>query len=120
MSIRMRQYDHETDYEAISQFLTRIYQTDPPQNWLQPRWGYAHSHPSMDRENLCKFGVWEDDGEIVAVAYYEGKMGVNYVQLDLRYLNLKREMLEYAATHLVGDLRAGRGSYVFIDDRDAE
>jgi len=32
MSVRMRQCDYETDYDAISQFLTRIHQTDPPQN----------------------------------------------------------------------------------------
>jgi len=116
----MRSYDHEEDYEAISQFLVRIHRTDPPRNWLQPRWEYAHSHPSMDRENLGKFAIWEDDGEIIAAVHYEDRMGVNYVQLDPRYPRLKRDMLEYAATHLVGDLKAGRGCYVFIDDDDSD
>jgi len=119
MGVRMRSYDHETDYEAIGRFLTRIY-TDPPSNWLQPRWEYAHSHPGMDRENLGKFAIWEDDGQIIAVVHYEGKMGVNYVQLDPRYPNLKREILEYAATHMVGELKAGKGIYVFVDDRDSD
>ena len=120
MSIRMRQYDHKPDYDAISQFLTRIYQVDPPQNWLQPRWEYAHSHPSMDCENLGKFAIWEDDGEIVAFVHYESRMGVVHVQLDRRYPRLKREMLEYAVTHLEGDLKAGRGCYVFIDEADSD
>lgn len=120
MSVRMRSYDHEMDYEAIGRFLTRIYQTDPPGNWLQPRWEYAHSHPSMDKENLGRFAIWEDDGDIVAVVHYEHKMGVNYVQLDPRYPRLKREMLEYAVAHLTGELKAGRGCYVYIDDADSD
>jgi len=118
MSVRMRSYDHEKDYETISQFLIRIYQADPPTNWLQPRWEYAHSHPGMDRENLGKFAIWEDDGEIVAIVHYEGKMGANYVQVDPRYPNLKREMLEYATANLTGKLKAGNGCYVFINDSD--
>lgn len=120
MSIRMRQYNHETDYEAISRFLIRVCQTDPPQNWLQPRWEYAHSHPSMDRENLSKFAIWEDDGEIVAFVHYEAKMGVDYAQLDPRYIDLKQEMLAYAAENLTGMLKAGHGCYVFVDDDDSD
>jgi predicted N-acetyltransferase YhbS len=120
MRVRMRSYDQETDYEAVSRFLIRIYQADPPGNWLQPRWIYAHSHPTMDRENLGKIAVWEDDEKIVATVHYEHRMGVNYVQLDPQYPRLKREMLEYAAIHLVGDLKAGRGCYVYIDDEDSD
>jgi len=120
MSIRMRSYDHETDYDAISQFLVRIYQTDPPRNWLQPRWVYAHSHPMMQKENLDKIPIWEDDGEIVATVLYEDKVGANHAQLDPHFPSLKREMLEYAATNMAGDMKAGRGTYVFLSDSDRE
>jgi len=120
MSLAMRFYDHERDYDAISQFLTDIYQADPPHSWMQPRWEYAHSHPSMDRENLKKFAIWEDDDGIVGVVHYESRLGVIHIQLDPRYPRLKREMLDYAATHLVGELKAGRGCYVYIDERDTD
>ena len=116
----MRSYDHEKDYETVGRFLTRVYQTDPPRNWLQPRWVYAHAHPMIDKENRRRFAIWEDEGTIVAVVHYEDRMGVNYVQLDPRYSWLKREILDYAADHLVGDLKAGRGCYVYIDDADSE
>ncbi len=46
MGARMRSYDHEMDYDPVGKFLNRICQIDPPRNWLQPRWIYAHSHPS--------------------------------------------------------------------------
>jgi predicted N-acetyltransferase YhbS len=116
----MRPYDHETDYEAVSQFLIRLYQADPPHHWLQPRWEYAHSHPMLDRDNLGKIPIWEDDGRIVAAVLYEDKLGASHVQLDPRYPRLKREMLEYVPTNLVGDFKAGRGSYVYIDDSDSD
>jgi len=120
MSVRMRSYDHETDYEAVGEFLIRLYQSDPPQNWMQPRWEYAHAHPSMDRENLGTIAIWEDEGEIVAAILYEDKLGSNHVLLDPRYPRLKREMLDHAATHLIGEFRAGRGCYVYLDDDDSD
>lgn len=120
MRASMRFYDHETDYEAVGQFLIRIHQSDPPGNWLQPRWEYAHSHPMLDRDNLDKIPIWEDDGQIVAAVLYEDKVGASHVQLDPRTPRLKREMLEYAATNMVGELKAGRGCYVFIDDCDSD
>ena len=120
MSVRMRSYDHESDYDAISRFLVRIYQEDPPRSWLQPRWEYAHSHPMMDKEDLNKIPIWEDDGEIVAAVLYEDKVGANHAQLDPQYRGLKREMLEYAKTNLIGDMKAGRGSYVFLNDNDPD
>ncbi|MFC2095817.1 GNAT family N-acetyltransferase [Candidatus Bipolaricaulota bacterium] len=120
MAVRMRSYDIETDFDAISQFLTRSFQTDPPSNWLQPRWVYANSHPMMDKESLTKIPIWEDDGEIVATILYEDKVGANHAQLDPRYPCLKHEMLEYARENLVGEMKAGRGSYVFLNDYDRE
>jgi len=118
MSLNMRFYDIEKDYAAIGQFLVRAYRTDPPRNWLQPRWEYAHSHPMMDKKNLNKIPIWEDDGEIVAAILYEDKVGANHAQLDPQYRGLKREMLEYAKTNLIGDMKAGRGTYVFLNDHD--
>ena len=120
MSLSMRFYDIEKDYDAIGQFLVRVYRTEPPSNWLQPRWVYAHSHPMMDTENLGKIAIWEDDGEIVAALLYEDKVGATHAQLDPRYPSLKREMLEYTKENLVGDMKAGRGTYVFLNDHDPE
>lgn len=120
MTVRMRSYDIEKDYDAVGRFLIRIYQADPPRNWLQPRWVYAHSHPMMQKENLDKIPVWEDDGEIIAAILYEDKVGANHAQLDPRYPVLKREILEYAATNMAGDMKAGRGTYVFLNDSDVE
>ena len=120
MTLGMRFYDIEKDFDAIGQFLIRVYRDEPPSNWLQPRWEYAHSHPMMDKEDLNKIPIWEDNGEIVAAVLYEDKVGANHAQLDPQYPGLKREMLEFAKTNLIGDMKAGRGTYVFLNDQDPE
>jgi predicted N-acetyltransferase YhbS len=120
VNVRKRMYQHDQDYDAVGNFLTRTYRADPPRNWLQPRWVYAHAHPALEKEHLGKFAIWEEEDEIVAVAHYEHKLGINYVQLDPRYPQLKRQVLEYVAEHLVGDLKPGRGCCVYIDEDDAD
>lgn len=116
----MRNYDHETDYGSVNQFLVRLYDADPPNHWLQPRWEYAHSHPMLDRDNLDKMAIWEADDRIVAAVLFEDKVGLSHVQLDPQFPRLKREMLEYVVANLVGEFKAGRGSYVFINDADSD
>ena len=121
MAVRQRPYRFPDDYEAVGTFLVRTFgQEGGHCNWVQPRWEYMHSHPMSEElaPHFGEFAVWEASGEIVGLVHLEDKMGVVYVQLDARHPELKRPMLEYAEGHLVGDLRAGRGVYVYLDDAD--
>jgi len=123
MGISSRAYRQETDYDAVARFLTRTYvQQADHRGWSQPRWEYMHAHPDQHAKVPLfeRFGVWEDDGEIVGLVHFEDRLGVVYVELDPRYPQLKRPMLEHAIEHLPGELRAGKGVYVFLDDADPE
>lgn len=123
MGIKLRPYDHDRDYAAVDALLIRTHaQESGHRNWVQPRWEYMHSlYFNRDLEaHFSDFGVWEASGEIVAIVHAESQLGVAYAQLDARYPELKRPMLEYAATNLVGETKAGRGIYVYLDDRDPE
>lgn len=123
MEVRARPYDHERDYEAIGRFLVRTYDTEAVhRNWLQPRWEYMHYHPLIASRglDLRTCGVWEDGGEIVGVAHFEHRRGVNYLEIDPRHAVLKREMLNYATEHLWSEFKDGRAVYVYLDDRDGE
>ena len=118
-----RAYDHARDPEAVERFLTRTETADGDhRNWLQPRWEYMHAHPHSRQlhPEFERFGVWEDAGDVVGLVHIEDRLGVVYVQLDPRYPLLKRPMLEHAIQHLGGELRAGHGVYVFLDERDQE
>lgn len=123
MAATKRPYQHEADYAAIEQLLTRTHgQTAVHGNWIQPRWEYMHSHPMIDElaPHFGKFAVWEASGEIVGFVHCEDRLGVAYVQLDSRYSELKQPMLEHAVGNLQGELKAGKGVYVFLDDADPE
>jgi len=123
VTLTKRSYDHEADYEAVGEFLVRTHdQGSAHRNWVQPRWEYMHSHPMTGalKPHFGGFAVWESCGEIVGFVHAEDKLGVVHVQLDRRCPELKRPMLEHAIEQLGGELRAGRGVYVYLDDDDKE
>ena len=117
----VRQYDHARDYEAVNRFLVRTYSTEGPhRNWLQPRWEYMHFHPLIDEASLPRIGVWEEDGEMVALVHHEHRVGEAYFEVAPGRANLKPAMLDYALEHLVGRDDEGRYLVAYVDDRDSE
>ena len=123
MKASVRPYDHERDYEAVGRLLVRTYDPDAVhRNWLQSRWEYMHYHPQIVERglDLATCGIWTDGGEIVGVAHFEHRRGVNYLEIDPRYAALKTEMLGYAEAHLWGEFNDGKAVYVFLDDRDTD
>ena len=121
MTATVRPYDRERDFEAVGRFLVRTYDPNAVhRNWLQPRWEYMHYHPLIESRglDLSACGVWEDDGEVVGVAHFEHRRGVNYFQVDPRHAALRRDMLDYAAENLWGEFKDGSAIYVYLDDRD--
>lgn len=121
MTIRMRRYGHPRDSDRVSNFLVQHYQPgNRDGNWLQPAWEYMHYHPALDGSALDRIGIWEDGGEIVAVAHYESGLGEAFFQLHPGYAQLKAEMLDYAEGKLCGLSRTGRRYvHAYIHAHDA-
>ena len=72
MTVTLRHYESPTDYAKISKFLIDNFQPgNVDGNWLEPAWEYMHGHPALQPEHLDKIGIWEEDGEVVAVVNYE-------------------------------------------------
>ncbi|MDP6455520.1 MAG: GNAT family N-acetyltransferase [SAR202 cluster bacterium] len=82
---------------------------------------YMHTHPSLDESSLDKIGIWEDAGEIVAVAHYESELGEAFFQFHPGYTHLKPVLLEYAERNFYGETETGQ-RYVraYINDFDGE
>ncbi len=116
-----RGYEHDSDYSRVGEFLVRTYRTSGSHiNWLQPRWEYMHHHPLIRRVDLRPIGIWEADGEIVAVVHPEHRTGTVYLELDPAHADLEREMLRYAEANLAL-LSDGRKTLrVYINDSDAD
>lgn len=122
MSITIRSYDHPEDFKLVGDFLIDHYQPgNKDGNWLQPTWEYMHSHPNLDETSLDKIGLWEDRGKLVGVVHYENELGEVFFEIDPNHTSLKGAMLEYAETHLYGEMETGQ-RYVkaFINDFDLE
>jgi GNAT superfamily N-acetyltransferase len=121
MTTRIRSYAPSVDYWRVSGFLTRHYRSENADgNWLEPNWEYMHGHPSLDHESLGRIGIWEDAGEIVALATYESTLGEAFFQLHPAYRHLRAELLTYAEEHLRGRSQDGRPYLrAYVNDGDA-
>ena len=122
-STRFRQYEHPADYERVNAFLLAHYQPgNADGNWLQPTWEYAHFHPLMDSSSLGKIGIWEADGEIVAVTHCEWHLGEAFFEFHPHCRHLRTAMLDYAEANLTGRSRRDDRKCLaaFVNDNDTE
>jgi GNAT superfamily N-acetyltransferase len=103
------------DFHRVREFLVRIHQGKvTTAGFLWGRWEWMFSLPYLDTRALSRIGVWEDDGEIVAVVTYEAETGVAWLLTDRGHAFLHQDMLRYALDNLTrnGAIR------VLIEDAD--
>lgn len=96
------------DYIKIRNFLIRINSEKLyTPNFLWGAWEWEVTHVGLDRNNLGKFGLWEDKGKIVAIAIYEMLLGDGLLIVDEGYRCLIPDMITYAkkSLHANGKLR---------------
>jgi GNAT superfamily N-acetyltransferase len=77
-----------------------------------------HFHPLVDESSLHRIGVWEDEGEMVALVHHEHRMGEVYFEVAPAYADLKPTMLDHALEQLAGADDDGRYLAAYVDDRD--
>lgn len=120
--ITVRKYQWPEDFDLVGDFL-KANLGDPHQssNWTQARWEYMHYHPAVDSDTLGLNGIWEDDGDIVAVVHVELDKGDVYLQVKEGYEHLKGAMLDYAEEHLSIEKKNGKYRLrVFVNDFDED
>ncbi|MBN1137265.1 MAG: GNAT family N-acetyltransferase [Anaerolineae bacterium] len=123
MGIRFRHYNHPEDYRLVDEFLIRHYLPgNADGNWVEPAWEYMHYHPLLDSSSLDKIGIWEEAGEIVAVAHYEWHLEEAFFQFHPAYRYLRQEMLDYAEQSLYGISRKDGRKLLcaHVNDNDGE
>lgn len=123
MNLTFRHYHHPDDYWRVDRFLIEHYQpANQDGNWIEPAWEYMHHHSLLDSESLEKIGLWEHEGQIVAVAHYEWHLGEAFFQFHPAYRHLRQELLDYAEANLFGrSTRDGR-KYLcaYVNDNDPD
>jgi GNAT superfamily N-acetyltransferase len=123
MNIQCRQYRNPQDYQRIDNFLIEHYQPgNQDGNWIGPAWEYMHFHSYLDKGSLGKIGIWEEEGRIVGVAHYEGRLGEAFFQFHPAYRYLRQEMLDHAEQNLFGYTRNNERKHLqaYVNDNDSE
>jgi ribosomal protein S18 acetylase RimI-like enzyme len=110
--------DFSNDYQKVRDFLIRINSKKLcTPYFLWGAWEWEVTHREFDISNQEKFGLWEDNGEIVAIAIYEMPLGDALLFADEEYGNLKSDLITYAkkSLHDNGKLRIllPNGDYEF-------
>jgi GNAT superfamily N-acetyltransferase len=101
MSVIRRRYRLLADFEEVSEFLRR-HTVRYGRNGItvQPYWEYGQTHPAFQYQYAHRIGLWEDDGELVGVVFYESGLGECVVNAAPGYEKLWPEMVQYAEDEL--------------------
>lgn len=100
MSIQFRNYIKQAgiteDYHKVRKFFIRLGYAE----FTYTRWDWMTTHGYLDKSDVGKIGVWEDNEEIVGVATFDCQLGKGFCLALPEYAFLKKEMLQYAKVNL--------------------
>lgn len=114
-----RSYSPKRDFHRVGEFLDTHYLAwNADGNWPQPAWEYMHFHPAIDEAHLDRCAVWEEEGEIVAVAHYEWILGEAFFQVARGREDLKPHMLDYVESAMRGTDADGTFVMAYCIDSD--
>jgi GNAT superfamily N-acetyltransferase len=119
MTVTCRSYSSEPffsqDNLLVRDFLLRINQTELYEpNFTWTRWEWMTTHSSLDRSMLSRIGLWEDEGQLVALATYESRLGEAFLVTDPSYRYLIPTMIDYAKEYLSNE----QGLTLVVADND--
>lgn len=101
----------EEPYARVRAFLLSLGAT----NYSYGRWDWMATHPMLDTSALGKIGLWEEGGDLVALATYDTTLGQGFPLVRPGYDNLREEVFDYAQAHFAREDRYT----VMLPDGDA-
>ncbi len=101
--IKRRMYRILSDFKKVYEFFTETYEIDL-RNGVSPCFfEYGQSFQSFDYSQSHRIALWEEEGTLVSVVFYEIELGTAYFNLRPGYEFLADELIEYAAGNLTTD-----------------
>ena len=100
--IKQRRYNQERDENLVFKFLQESYDFKTLNSYLLPHYfEYALYHSMADNENRDRIGLWEDSGDLVAIAFYEFELGQVHLHTQTNYEELFGDLLKWSEKELV-------------------
>jgi GNAT superfamily N-acetyltransferase len=119
MTITQRRYKLFADFERVHQFLTDTYDPETLNSYLLPQyWEYAHHHSYFDFHKTARMGLWEEEGEIVAISAYEMHIGEVHLHTKRGYEKLLPQLLTWAEAELAAVENGTKKLKVWITDKE--
>ena len=120
-NVRKRRYQMFADFTRVHEFLTDTYNPTTLNSFLLPQYfEYAHHHSFFNHKLSHRFGVWEQNEEIVGIACFEMDLGESHLHVEEGYEYLLPELLDWAEKELC---RPEEGKYVsgiWITDKEPD
>ncbi|MCL2821487.1 MAG: GNAT family N-acetyltransferase [Oscillospiraceae bacterium] len=100
MSVKFRKYNPSQlfgeDYHAVRDFIIKL----DSHNYHFGRWDWMITHGYLDKDVLLNICLWEENGEIVAVATCDLGFGRAYLLMSEKHRYLGQEMILKASDSL--------------------
>jgi ribosomal protein S18 acetylase RimI-like enzyme len=121
MNINFKHYQLLCDFPRVYEFLENNYRKDHLcGNMLPAAWEYAHTHPHFNYSLAHRNGIWEENGEIVAVVNFEMDLGEVFLNVKPGYEHLRPAMVDYAEKELSAINNGKHELGVFVPDFETD
>lgn len=98
--IERKPYRMLCDFQRAYDFLSEVYERDCRNGRHAPFLEYAQVYPDFEANLSHRIALWEENGVVVAMAYYEIHIGKALMALRPGYERLIDEMIDYAEQSL--------------------
>ena len=116
-NITSRNFSILCDFPDVYQFMIDIYERDWRNGVPAPFLEYALVSDWMDKSKVHRWKIWEDDGVMVGLVFYENPINDVYFSLRPGYEELAEEMVAYACSSMPRE--DGKLKFVIFGGQDA-
>jgi len=121
MSVKFRRYKLLADFEKVNKYLTDAYNMETLNGYLLPQYfEYAHTHTLFNFKLAHRFGLWENENEIVGIACYDMYPGECFISVKNGFSSLLPEMISYSQEYLSETDNGKTSLAISITDKEIE
>lgn len=101
MAVIQRCYKLLGDFNKVLKYLSDTYEMDTLNSYLLPQFfEYAHTHPCFNHKLTHRFGLWEENNNLVGITCYEMNIGECFISIKSGYDFLLSEVIKYSEENL--------------------
>jgi hypothetical protein len=99
--------------------LTDIYNIETLNSYLLPQfYEHAHTSPKFNHKLTPRFGLWEDNNDLVGIACYEMDLGECFLCTKIGYDLLLPEMVEYSEKNLAAIIENKKSLSIWLTEKE--